>query len=464
MTVQLSNVKPDFDDIRAQLQALLDQYPSWRDRLVSSTGQVLLDFVAGVGAYDQASIERALEESFNDTAVADSSIYTIARLLGVRVRRKVAAQALVRLVKPAGLVGSYYLPPFSNFRLDGKNFMNAAGPVVMSPAEPWADVVLHECYEVNENFSADGSPFQVYEAGPSDFSAADQFVRVLVDGSEWSKNGDGLWRLTLNQSAYFESTLPDGRIEVRFGNGIYGRIPANGGTVSIRHYVTTGTVANNFATNLECRGVTDPTLVGATISSIHSGEDVGDIEEYRYVVPRQAGAGGRAVTRDDCRSKVLEYPGVIDAFVAGEKELGEGNPAFQNVIGFVIVTQPGVVKDSAWVTSFQLWFEQYQIFRCHLLDIPAIPVAINLTMALVIDPKYSSTQAQNSVTVAVTEFFRPKAGVIGKDFYLYDLGAVIKALPEIKHVTITVPTTDTVVSHEQYAVLGTLTISSIVYG
>jgi hypothetical protein len=464
MTIQLSNVKPDFDDLRSQLQALLDQYPSWRDRLVSSTGQVLLDFVAGVGAYDQASIERALEEAFTDTAVADSSIYVLARLLGVRVRRKTAAQAVVRLLKPPGLVGSYFLPPYSNFRVDGKNFMNAAGPVVMSAAETYADVSLYECQEVSESFTADGSPFQVYEAGPADFSAADQFVRVFVDGIEWAKNGEGLWRLSLNESAYFESTLPDGRIEVRFGNSIYGRIPSNGSTVQVRHYVTTGTVANNFATGLECRGVSDTTLNGVTTSSIHSGEDVGNIEEYRYIVPRQAGAGGRAVTRDDCRSKVLEYPGVVDALVVGEAELGPGNPAYQNVIGFVIVVQPGVVKNSAWVNAFQLWFEQFQIFRCRLLDIPATAVAINPVLSLVIDPKFSTTQAQNAVTVAAAEFFQPKVGVAGKDFFLYDLGAVLKGLPEIKHVTITSPSANVPISYSQYAVLGTLTISSIVYG
>lgn len=460
-TVLLSTIQPDFDQLRLELQTLLDSYPSWRDRLVSSTGQMLLDFVAGVGAYDQFSIERALQETFLDTAVTDSAVYTIARQLGVRIKRKVSAQTQADLLNPTpGL--AYTLPAWSVFRIKERTFFNPT-PIVIAAAEASARVTLYEGTEGSDNFTASGAAFQVYTAGPSDFSAADQFVRLFVDNVEWAKTTQGLWRAGLNAQVFYESTTQDGQIEIKFGNGWYGKIPGANSNIQVRYYKTVGSDANDFTTGLEVKCSTDVNLKGATVSSIYAGEEVDSLDDYRYLVPRLYASGNRAVTRDDWKAIILTYPGVVDTAVVGEHELAPGNVAFQNVVGISLIVAPTVTRDTAWMNAFFKWLEDYQIYRCKLLDVPAVQQNINVSLNLIINKRYSSAEAQNAVTNCIRSFFKPKIGTIGKNFYLSDLYDAIMALSEVVHVTITAPTTNILVDYKTWINADVITFGTIVY-
>jgi hypothetical protein len=459
--VLLSTIQPDFDDLRLQLQLLLDQYPSWRDRLVSSTGQMLLDFVAGVGAYDQFSIERALQETFLDTAVTDSAVYTIARQLGVRVKRRVSARTKAILTNPTpGL--AYTRPAWSTFRINERTYFNPA-PIVISAAQATAEADLYEGTESEEPFVGNGAAFQILIAGSPDFSAADQFVRLTVNGVEWTKTQRGLWRAGLNAPVFYEATTQDGQVEIKFGNGYYGQIPGANSDIRVKTYKTVGADANDFTVGLEVKCSSDPALKGVTGSSVYAGEEVDSLDDYRYLVPRLYAAGDRCVTRDDWKAVILTYPGVVDCAVVGERELGPGNVAFQNVVGIALITAPTVTRDAAWLAAFYTWLEDYQIFRVKILTVPEVQINQNLHFNLIINKRFSSAEAQNAVNNAARAFFAPKIGTIGKSFYLSDLYDAIMALDEVVHVTIATPAANIAVDYKSWINAANITYGTVAY-
>lgn len=90
--LQLSTVQPDFEQISNQLSAYLADKASWLSLSKSSTGTLLIEAMAAIGAYDQYTMMAAVRETNLDTAHLPESIYTNCRFLGVRISRKTPAQ------------------------------------------------------------------------------------------------------------------------------------------------------------------------------------------------------------------------------------------------------------------------------------------------------------------------------------------------------------------------------------
>src|SRR5438093_9888826 len=95
----LSQTTPDFESLVIQLQLFLNSRATWADLLTSSTGQTLIEMMAAVGTFNQFAIEVAAREGFLDTAVRESSVYAITRMLGVRISRKNPAGCDVTLTR-----------------------------------------------------------------------------------------------------------------------------------------------------------------------------------------------------------------------------------------------------------------------------------------------------------------------------------------------------------------------------
>lgn len=121
--LQLSNVKPDFDSILMQLQMYLQATGTWSDLQTSGTGQTILEMMAAIGTMNQFAVESAAREGSLTTAVRDSSIYAITRMLGVRIHRKSPATVSAQLSRKDSSV-SEFINTYSQFDVGGKPFFN----------------------------------------------------------------------------------------------------------------------------------------------------------------------------------------------------------------------------------------------------------------------------------------------------------------------------------------------------
>ena len=123
--LKLSAVKPDFPSILMQLQLFLQAKGTWTDLQTSGTGETLIEMMASVATFNQFAIESAARESTLTTAVRDSSVYAITRMLGVRIHRKSPANVEVSLERSAvSTVEALTIPTFTQFDVNGKDFFN----------------------------------------------------------------------------------------------------------------------------------------------------------------------------------------------------------------------------------------------------------------------------------------------------------------------------------------------------
>lgn len=121
--LQLSTCKPDFESLLLQLSIYLQSTGVWQDLQTSSTGETLMEMMAAVGAFNQFGIESAARETALSTAVRDSSIYAITRMLGVRIHRKYPAGVSVALNRTDTSV-SLAIPSYTQFSVNGQDFFN----------------------------------------------------------------------------------------------------------------------------------------------------------------------------------------------------------------------------------------------------------------------------------------------------------------------------------------------------
>lgn len=123
--LKLSAVKPDFPSILMQLQLFLQAKGTWDDLQTSGTGQTLMEMMAAVATFNQFAVESAARETTLTTAVRDSSVYAITRMLGVRIHRKSPANVDVRLGRElADSINAGTIATFTQFNIDGLDFFN----------------------------------------------------------------------------------------------------------------------------------------------------------------------------------------------------------------------------------------------------------------------------------------------------------------------------------------------------
>ncbi len=142
--LKLSAVKPDFPSILMQLQLFLQAKGTWTDLQTSGTGETLIEMMASVATFNQFAVESAARESTLTTAVRDSSVYAITRMLGVRIHRKSPANVEVSLERSAvSTVEALTIPTFTQFDVNGKDFFNRHPLMFSAGSDKAAERLYH---------------------------------------------------------------------------------------------------------------------------------------------------------------------------------------------------------------------------------------------------------------------------------------------------------------------------------
>lgn len=457
MTVNLSTVKTDPADLRIQLQSLLSGYGSWKDILTSSTGSILIDFIAGVGAYNQYGIERAVQEVFLETAVAPSSIYSISRLLGAHINRKQPASVTVSITRNTS-VGPFSMPAYSQFVINGQYYFVNTSIITMLDGQTSTSVVLTEGKQNTYSYTFDGSDFATYVLG-SGFTSSNSLLRLTVDGNEYAKVVQPLWNNGANDQVFYENTTQSGQVEIILGNGVYGYKPSVNAAIVVYEYQVGGVVTNSAVSGYTGAVSGYSTLAIVTTTNISGAQDELDSSIYKHISPQLFAGNNRGVTRKDCEALIRTYPGVLDVRVYGEADINPSDIRWMNTTGvYAITTTPWATVDQ---TTFLTWFEQYKIITTKVLYNNAQAVYTPVNAAVLVDKTYSLASVQASVQQAVIIFFTPAYGTIGKTLYLSDLISAMLKVNGVVHVTMNTPTTNIQVLFNQWVALsGVPTISA----
>jgi len=464
--IPLSSVSVDYEVNKAEMEAILAAKNTWKDITTAGTGQTLLQMIATALTYNQYSIVRSAQETMLPTAIIDSSIYTASQHLGVRLSRRIPAAMTVTLTRTSGTL-SATIDAYSQF-IAANTYLFNREAITFAIGVTSVSATLYEGQVQSGEFTSDGSLYQTYEFGGSDYTISDVDVVVLVNNIEWSRTAyqtyfsTGLWEYNSGSQVYWDETTPDGNVKVVFGNGVNGVIPSAGSTITIKYATTNGAAGNaDISTNtITC--TTLPDIGGIVTGAAADGSDEKSASEYKTLAPGLFFAKYRAVNRADHAAIARRYPGVVDAIFEGQQELAPGDLTYMMVMRATILSNPswGSTGSTAW-DNFIAWFENLGIANMVILRQNPSAVTINIDADVYIKPAAASlTAIQNLITANLKAAFALRAGILGYSRYLSDIENIIQdSDPAIDYFILNDPTADTVVDLFEYVTLGSISLT-----
>jgi len=446
----LSTIQPDFEGILEQLQAYVNNKESWLSLQNSATAEILLESIAMVGEYDQYAIQAAVNETTFDNAHLPESIYTNSRFLGVRISRKVPAHCLVRLENSDLLNTFLEVPKFTQFNINGEKYFNRE-KFIFNTSSKSQDLELYQGEVKSASFIASGSAYQTYELEEKDpWSISDQDIICNVDDVEFFRSLEAVFKFSISDTKFYENSLPNGNVECKFGNGVYGVIPQANSEVVFTYAVTKGSEGNNSSSELEVKCPSFPNLVGETLTNSYDGSDEEDVEYYKQLGPESGASNGRGITREDFKSLVVKFPQVLDCNVYGQAEIAPNDKKWMNVIGLMLLTE-----DTFNLQSFKAlikYLKANSIFGFQFKWFQPEPVNVDLDIRIFVKSRSDLTQCRQLVISAIEEYTKLKLGSLGRSLYGSDIeDLILKTIPnDIDYIDRTHPLKNYEINKNQY--------------
>jgi hypothetical protein len=439
--VALSAVRPDWQDLVAQLQnsSRLTDFSAWLDLLPIGTGETLLEFIASVGALDQYQIEAAFHGAFPSTAVVDSDIYAITQMLGIRLNRKSPMAVTATISVPSGTV---YISPYSQFSGAGSYFFNRDAITVTSSPQT---ITLYQGKTKLFNVPGTGTDFQAFITQETDFIVSDSDVVVFINNVQVEVSPDGLWEFK-GIAAVQDTTMPDGRLALMFGNDYYGVKPTVNDTVGIIYVATSGADAVALSTLNVAIGYDLNSDVSITLTSQPTG---GGNENpptvYKSVAAPLFGTFNSAVTGSQYKNLPLQYPGVQDCRTFSQRESNPRALEWMNLVRVVLLTE--TIWSAQQVLDFVAWLEAKTMYSTRFAVETAVAYPLTIDVGVYCQNTAYLDHVKTKVLAAISNLYTPKAGVLARDVFPSDLDdAVVNCDPSIDYAIWNTPTSPILLS------------------
>ena len=257
------------------------------------------------------------------------------------------------------------------------------------------------------------------------------------DGLRWDPQRDLLASGPFGNEFVVEME-DDRRAQIRFGEGIHGRLPRSDATFTAFYRTGNGTRGNVGADSLT-RVVTD--LTGLSVRNplpAQGGTDAETAEQVRLYAPQAFRRQERAVTPEDYAEVAERHPQVQRA-VATRRWTGSWHTMFVTVdrIG-------GRAVDAEFETQLRLFLERYRMAGYDLeVDGPRfVPLEIVMTVCVERDHIRSNVQQSlldvfsNRDAGGVRGFFHPDNFTFGQPVYLSRVVATAMAVPGVEWVDV----------------------------
>jgi hypothetical protein len=444
MTIQLSQVAPDFADLVTQLQTELSTKNTWTDRLTSSTGQTLIEMIAAIGAYSQYSVESSYQEVWPESAKNANSLFAASNFAGVRINRKLPASVAVSM----NAVVPTTIPPFTQFVGAGNYWFNRTA-ITLTPT--LTEFTLHQGKKISTQMTGLGTDFQAFVSAEKDFQVSDVDVTLSINNVSIPVTIEGLW-LKQKLPGIWQFTLPAGQLIILFGNDIYGTKPITSDVCTITYFVTQGRDGNNLQTVGKTVTVENDNSLGGKFTTVPSnGASQTNPLVYKNVTPALFGAFNSSITPSQYKKLPLLYPGVIDAQVLAQRDINPQALNWMNVFKVSLLTSTPLT--TAQFAAFEDFFNRNTMYsgRIHREDPVASTQAISAEIYCTNFSDLTSIVAK--VNTALTTLFSPRQGILGLDLYVSDIIDTIKdADSNIEYVKLLSPTTDIILSSQDVAV------------
>ena len=449
--LQLSVTKPDFESLVLQLQMYLNSRATWSDLLTSSTGETLIEMMAAIGTFNQFAVESGAREGFLTTAVRDSSIFAITRMLGVRMSRKAPANVELNLKRTKDIGLPLAIRKFTQFTVNDKPFFNRDPIFFNSGSDVAPAVILYEGSVRVETFPSDSVSFkEIYLAEPgfavSNFDVMVEIAEPAAQTSDvWAPINQGIWTASSTDKVYYDSTSGLGETVLAFGDGYHGVLPAIGTDIRVTYAVTTGSIGNNGGSDLEVKISLMPDISGKTYTGITGGADEKPASYYKSLAPHLYKARTRAVTPMDYRAIVTSYPSVASSTIQAQKDIAPNDLRWMNVVRICIL--PGDPTSNAFTGAqweeFLIWFKLTSHAAVQIQTYNPVKLVRDVELILALRTTAVAGEVIPQVESNIRALFKRGISTLGKRIAVSD---IINAatVPGVDYVDMKYPLTDMV--------------------
>lgn len=454
-------VELDFDQIKDNLKTFLKGQDYFTDYdFEGSALSILLDMLAYNTHYNAYLANMVINERFLDTAIKRASVVSHAKTLGYVPRSARAPKAIID-VTVFGVSTNYTMSidKFTPFICDinGQSYTfvttkaYTATPsgefnsYVFKNVEVFEGTPLSYNYQVTTN-----NPSQTFKIPALGVDTTTLTVVVQKSTNNMESDvytyADSVSVLSPTDKVFFLQEGLDGYYYVHFGDGTLGKQIEVGNIVKMSYITTQGTAANTSAiTNQvfylygEINGYTSSNVIIDTIVPSTGGADKQDIDDIRFLAPKNYSTQGRTITAEDYKTLLVKnFPEIDSISVWG----GEDNvPPIYGKVFVAVKPINGYVLNSNTKDYIREYLRKTSIVSIQYEFVDPDFTFITVSANVKFDSNrtnYDSAQIIELTKTTINAFFNTSLQQFDKSFYVSKLhGAIDKIDSSILGNTIT---------------------------
>jgi hypothetical protein len=331
---QVDYTSRDYEAVRADLISLIPNFaPQWTNRDPSDFGMTMIELFSYIADELNFYIDRSLNESFLSTASQKSSVLSIAKILGYVPTGATPATVLLTFQNSTAEIIT--VPKSTQVATSVVNngqrtqVVFETNAAVAVPAKVGAlngsatatatqgETVTNEVVGVSN-----GTPNQTFELAQS--PVINGSISLTIAGVNYSQV-PYLIDYQEFDPVFIAEADADNVTYVTFGDGISGRIPANGAQIIATYRVGGGIQGNVSANTIKfilTNQATGLTVVNQNVGELSGaatgGADPETTDSIRVNAPQSIRALSRAVSLADYSSLAIQVPGVAKAISIAE--------------------------------------------------------------------------------------------------------------------------------------------------
>jgi len=295
---------------------------SFNDFMSSEPAMMIAEYVAA--AFDQLSwyMDREVDDWYMELARVSGNIARLARYLGYKPPPSVSASVDVVFTLSSAPTGGYSfdVPIKAEHQVKGPNdlIFELATEQVIPAGDTTKTIGMFQGQTFTEVFVSDGTPNQVYELSlvPDGQYLAQFKTYLTVDLVEWSE----VDFLPYSDDESYEILYLTSPPQIRFGNGVVGKMPPSGVEIRVSYVATRGNDGALATSGTVTENIT-PVIVNyqqipVTVTNpdpASGGAPPATDEEIKAEAPRYFLAAERLVTEGDYQTLAGQFTSVSGA-------------------------------------------------------------------------------------------------------------------------------------------------------
>jgi hypothetical protein len=326
-------VNLDFDGLKGSLITFLQAQPIFQDYdFAGSNINVLLDLLTENSYLGAFLLNMSNSEAFLDSAQLRDSLVSKSKELNYIPESFRSAQATVQLsIRAANGVSSLIVPKGYSFSSrvgsNSFNFTTEEAITITSSNNTFlsSNVNIYEGSYVTDSFISNHAANTRYLLSNQTIDVSSISVSVIEDTGANTlaySEAPSLFGLTANSQIYFVQGAENNLYEIQFGDGVIGRRPKDGSTVTIEYRISNGELPNGaflFVPNGLIGGQAN--IAVSTVLSASGGRISEDLESIRFNAPRHFATQERMIVPDDYETLLKQnFPEIISVSAYGGED------------------------------------------------------------------------------------------------------------------------------------------------